>query len=229
MRDEFEKLQQDSNYRADKRNLPLLILICYILYSIREYDCIIPLINDIKDIDLYAYCPNRYGVKFLTYWQMKRYDYMQKTYEELKKFSEDASLTRLMQCFLMLCTGNVKDLVNILNETMQQYDKSVKLYNFIGVAMLAKGQAEKAVKVYDKIVNDLGLKDPEKCKKYAGNADIADLVYNYVLALKWTEIDETPQIAAATKILHSVGGTDQSAETEQFEKEFEAACKQVFE
>lgn len=222
MRDEFEKLQQDSDYRTDKRNLPLLTLICYILYSIREYDCIIPLINDIKDIDLY-------GVKFLVYWQMKRYDYMQKTYEELKKFSEDASLTRLMHCFLMLCTGNVKDLVNILNETMQQYDKSVKLYNFIGVAMMARGQVEKAVKVYDKIVNDLGLNDPEKCKKYAGNADIADLVYNHVLALKWTEADETPQVAAAAKILHCIGGTDQSAETEQFEKEFEAACKQVFE
>jgi len=53
MKDEFEKLQHDAGYRTDKKNLPLLILICYILYSIREYDCIIPLINDIKDIDLY--------------------------------------------------------------------------------------------------------------------------------------------------------------------------------
>jgi len=160
---------------------------------------------------------------------MKRYDFMQKTYEEIKKFSEDASLTQLMHCFLMLCTGNIKDLVNILNEAMQQYEKSVKMYNFIGVAMIAKGQVEKALKVYDKIVNDLDLKDVEKCKKYQGNVDVIDLVYNYLLTLKWTEIDETPQIVTATKILKSLGGNEQSGEIEHFEEEFESACKKVFE
>ena len=53
MRDEFEKFQQDQEYRINPRNIPLLILICYILYSIKEYDCIVPLIFDIKDIDMY--------------------------------------------------------------------------------------------------------------------------------------------------------------------------------
>jgi len=37
MRDEFEQLQQDPDYRTNSRNLPLLVLICYILYSIKEY------------------------------------------------------------------------------------------------------------------------------------------------------------------------------------------------
>lgn len=155
---------------------------------------------------------------------------MQKTYEEIKKLSEDASLTQLMQCFLMLCTGNLKDIVNILNEIMQKYDKSIKMYNFIGVAMLAKGQIEKALKIYDKIITDLELKNPEKCKKYIGNNDIIDIVYNYLLALKWTEMDDSQQIIDAKNILQciGVGGSDQSAEEEEFEKQYEEACNKVF-
>ncbi len=171
------------------------------MYSIKEYDCIIPLIFDIKDIDMYFLYPDviaRIGIKFLTYWQMKRYDLMQKTYEEAKQQSEDAALTQVMQCFLMLCTGNLKDLVPQLNEVMQRYDKSVKLYNFVGVTIMAKGETEKAIKVYEKLIQDLDLKNPEKCKKYLGNTDIADLLSNYLVALRWVE-DDSPQIAAAAK------------------------------
>ncbi len=159
---------------------------------------------------------------------MKRYDYMQKTYDEIKQLSEDASLTQLMQCFLMLCTGNLKDIVSLLNEIMQKYDKSIKLYNFVGIAMLAKGQTEKALKMYEKLVQDLDLKNPDKCKKYIGNADIVDLVHNYLIALKWVD-DDSPQIAAATKMLENVGGSDPTANLAEFEEKFQAACKKVFE
>ena len=123
---------------------------------------------------------------------------MQKALDEIKQLSEDATLTQTMGCFLMLCTGNIKDLVSVLNEIMQKYDKSIKLYNFIGIAMMAKGQVEKAIKMYEKLAQDLDLKNPEKCKKYIGNADVADLLYNYLTALKWMD-DESPQIAIVSK------------------------------
>lgn len=153
---------------------------------------------------------------------------MQKTYEEIKVLSEDASLTQLMQCFLLLVTGNLKDIITLLNDIMQKYDKSIKLFNFIGIAMLARGQTDKALKMYEKIVNDLDLKSPEKCKKYIGNADIEDLVHNYFIAINWTT-DEPSQIAAAQKILDNFGGHDQSALITDFEEKFAAASKKVFE
>ena len=123
---------------------------------------------------------------------------MQKSLEEIKQLSEDAALTQTMGCFLMLCTGNIKDLVSVLNEIVQKYDKSIKLYNFIGIAMMARGQVEKAIKMYEKLVQDLDLKNPDKAKKYIGNADVGDLVTNYLMALHWVE-DESPQITIASK------------------------------
>lgn len=225
MRDEFEQLQQDPEYRANSRNLPLLVLICYILYSIKEYDCIIPLIYDLKDIDMYFLAHSRYGIKFITYWQMKRYDYMQKTFEEIKEFSEDASLTQLMQCFLMLCTGNLQELTNMLKETMLRYDKSIKLYNLIGMARMARGQAGAAVKMYSKAVDEFKLKDADK---FVGNADVTDFIYNYLLALKWAEPADSPQIAEVSAILDSLEDTDQSGAVQEFEAKFDEACKKVF-
>ena len=153
---------------------------------------------------------------------------MQKTYEEIKVLSEDSSLTQLMQCFLLLCTGNLKDVVTLLNEVMQKYDKSIKLYNFIGIAMISKGQNEKALKMYEKLVQDLDLKNPDKCKKYIGNADIADLMYNYLLVLKCLD-DSSPQIAAVSKIMENVGANEQTAQMTEFEEKFQTACKNVFE
>lgn len=129
---------------------------------------------------------------------MRRYDYMQKCVDEIKQLAEDALLTHTMECFLMLATGNVKDLVSKLNEIMQKYDKSIKIFNFIGVAMMAKGQPEKAIKVYEKLIQDLKLKDEVKCKEYIGNVDIVDMLANYLTALRWMEIDN-PQITACSK------------------------------
>ena len=159
---------------------------------------------------------------------MKRYDYMQKTYEEIRQYSEDASLTQLMQCFLMLCTGNNKDLINNINEVMQRYDKSLKLYNLIGLGMLSKGQTDKAVKMYAKLVGDLDLKDTDKCNKYIGNTDVTDLLHNYLIALRWSEDITSPQIAETEKILKSLTGNDQSAAIQEFEDKFTEACNKVF-
>ena len=123
---------------------------------------------------------------------------MQKALGEIKQLSEDATLTQMMQCFVMLTTGDIKELVTQLSDIMQKYDKSIKLYNFIGIAMMAKGQVDKAIKMYEKLVQDLDLKNPEKCKKYIGNTDIVDLLYNYLMALRWVD-DESAQISLAAK------------------------------
>lgn len=220
MHDEFEKLSQDPKYRTNPRNLPELTLITYILYSIKEFDCIIPLIFDIKDVDIL-------GIKFLTYWQMKRYDYMPKCLEELKQFSGDSALTQLLLCFQMLATGKVKDLVGLLNEIMQKYDKSTKMYNFIGLALIAKGQVDKALKMYEKVEQELGLKDPEKCKRYIGNIDLIDMVANHLTALRSTQA-EPPQIVALGKLHEQLGGIENSTDPEEFEEAFGEACRKVF-
>jgi len=150
---------------------------------------------------------------------------MQKTYEEIKQFSEDSSLTQLMQCFLMLCTGNLQELVSILNDVMNRYDKSVKLYNLIGMAMMAKGQTDVAVKMYNKLINDMNLKE---AGKYVGNTDVTDFVYNYLLALRWTEPASSTSIAEASAILSNLEDTDQSEDIQEFEAKFDEACKKVF-
>lgn len=150
---------------------------------------------------------------------------MQKTYEEIKQFSEDASLAQLMQCFIMLCTGDLQDLVATLNETMHRYDKSVKLYNLVGMAMMAKGQTELAVKMYTKLFDELNL---EELGKYVGNTDVTDLVYNYILALRWTVPSSSPLIAKASAILDKLEDTDQAGAIEEFDAKFDEACKKVF-
>lgn len=150
---------------------------------------------------------------------------MQKTYEEIKQFSEDAPLSQLMQCFIMLCTGDLQDLIATLNETMHRYDKSIKLYNLIGMAMMAKGQTELAVKMYKKVIDEANLKE---AGKYVGNIDVTDLIYNYILALRWTVPPSSPLITEASAILDKLEDTDQAGAIEEFNEKFDEACKKVF-
>lgn len=134
----------------------------------------------------------------MTFWQLKRYDYMEKLLEEMKAKSEDSSLTQILNCLYLLSTGNLKEIIGLLNEIIQKYDKSIKMLNFVGMAMMSKGQIDKATKMYEKVVADLELKKVEKLNRMKGNTDIIGFLNNYLICLRWSDC-ESPNITECKK------------------------------
>jgi hypothetical protein len=83
--------------------------------------------------------------------------------------------------------------LNDLNDILQKYESSTKVYNLIGIGMIERGQPDKAIKIFEKALHEIRISSQEDVAKRKGNYDLNALLVNMIVAQKSNyTIDETP-------------------------------------
>lgn len=136
------------------------------------------------------------AVKLFAYIRINRFDLAGKTLTTMKEVEEDNCLYTLASCWLSLydpsSPPNVHDsVISQLNELSEKFGYTLKTYNILGIALIERGDLDKAIMIYENALTSLGVyalfdkgaEDPEYAKVFQqGNTDLACLLFNYIKA-----------------------------------------------
>ena len=88
----------------------------------------------------------------LGYLAIQRFDLAEQNTNQMKAIDEDNCLTTLAIVWLKIykapSQGTLEGLITSLNELGEKNGYSTKTYNLLGMCLLAKGEHEKAVKIF---------------------------------------------------------------------------------
>ena len=127
------------------------------------------------------------AVKCVAYLQINRVDLANKTLDGIKEIEEDSCLVTLCQVWISLFDPKVHasiydTIIQDLNELSDKYGYTLKTYNILGLALMIKGENDKACQIFENAMQEhkiYDLPDNDPLLTPANN-ELASLIYNYI-------------------------------------------------
>lgn len=135
----------------------------------------------------------------------------------MKELDEDNCLTGLAHSWMVLQKGSAPSgytsLGKHINEMGDKYGLHLKLYNLLGISLMAKGEFNKALKVFEQAIESEGLNgEIPSDSVYKNNHDLASLIYNYfkcqaIVKASWESVQEDESNKKLMTLLLQVSDT----------------------
>ena len=102
------------------------------------------------------------AIKLFAYIRINRFDLAGKTLQTMKEVEEDNCLYTLASCWLSLhdpnAPVNVHDtVISQINELSEKFGYTLKTYNMLAIALLERGDLDKALMIYENALSSLGV------------------------------------------------------------------------